>query len=464
MPSSGESRTEELLRLVHTWIAQRPLGPAGGPPVSGDRSVAPDGGGETAGAAGGAAGEAVGEAAGSAAGEAAGGGATLVEVEVLKSGRPGLVDLVARVDGRLLHLVLGVRRPGQEAHLLRAGDDPVLGLLDDADGLGVVVDALRDAELAPLVLAAVHGGEGDPGAPAPVSDDDAGTVLAFGDTCTLTVFSWLVDGPHPGVDLLVALDEAGFNHLAAPLARWRRGGRDLGLVQERLAGSAGGWALALTSLRDLYAAGCPPESAGGDFAPEALSLGTMTARMHLAMDRAFGRKSGEIGAWADVVERAVRASDPSLLDGEGVDEALAMLRSSGLKAAMLRTHGDFHLGRTARTDQGWVVADCIPGGIPPGADSPVFRSPLADVADMLWSLHHVASVAALERDPTGRSGLAGMAQAWEARNRRAFMAGYLATPGIGGLVPSDRRIVRSLAAVFEVERAAVRSIGPVPPV
>lgn len=445
---TGLSRSEELLRLVHAWMAQRggngPGAVTKAATVTGEGSARPrlvDGSDvgvrET--------GEEV----------------RLQEVEVLRAGRPGLVDVVTQVGDRLLHLVLGVRRPGEEAHLLRAGDDPILGLLDDSAGLGVVVDALRDTELARLVLESVHGGGGavDPGPPAPVSDSDEGAVLAFGEDCTLTVFSWLFHGPHPGVELLVALDEAGFNHLAAPLALWRRGGRDLGLVQEGLAGCAGGWALALTSLRDLYAAGGSPEAAGGDFAPEARALGTMTARMHLAMDRAFGRRSGEIGHWAEAVERVLRTSEPSLLDREGILEALEMLKSSGLKASTLRTHGDFHLGRTARTDQGWVVADFMPGGIPPGADAPVFRSPLADVADMLWSLHHVASVAALERDPTGRAGLAGMAQAWEARNRRAFLAGYLATPGIGGLVPSDRRIVRGLVAVFEAEHAALRSGG-----
>ena len=54
----------------------------------------------------------------------------------------------------------------------------------------------------------------------------------------------------------------------------------------------------------------------------------------------------------------------------------------------------------------------------------------------------------------GVPGLATLAQAWEARNRRAFVAGYLATPGIGGLVPTDREVVRNLVAVFELERAA----------
>ncbi len=381
------------------------------------------------------------------------GGVVVHRVEVLRSGRPGLLDVVAAAQGRTAHLVVGIRRPGEEAHVLRATDEPVLGLVDDS-GLGVAVDALRDADLAPLLLSAVTG---EPPLTEPVTslaDDDDAQVLGFDDRCTLSVFPWLMASPHPGVSLLAALDEAGFNHLAAPLALWRREGRDLGLVQEMLAGSAGGWALALTSLRDLYASGGPPERAGGDFAPEARALGTMAARMHLALDRAFGRRSERVSTWIDHVEEVVRAADPGLLEAAGVGEALDTLRHSEVSAPVLRTHGDFHLGRTARTDQGWVVADCMPGGVPPGQSDPVPRSPLRDVADLLWSLHRVATEAAFERDPTGRVGLAAMAQAWEARNRRAFVAGYLATPGIAGLVPADRELVGHLVAVFELERVA----------
>ena len=51
----------------------------------------------------------------------------------------------------------------------------------------------------------------------------------------------------------MALDAAGFNHVAAPLVRWTWEGRDLGVIQEPLADRSAGWALALTSLRDLYA-------------------------------------------------------------------------------------------------------------------------------------------------------------------------------------------------------------------
>ncbi|HLN17317.1 MAG TPA: hypothetical protein VK277_11290 [Acidimicrobiales bacterium] len=378
------------------------------------------------------------------------------QVEVLRAGRPGLIDVLAEVNGVTAHAVFGLRRPGQEAHFLRSGEEPIVGLLDDDEGLGVAVDALRDGELAGLVLSVVTGDPPADDSVALVGEEPEGVVLSFGERCTMTVFPFLTAGPHPGIELLVALDDAGFNHLAAPLALWRREGRDLGVVQEFLAGQAGGFAVALTSLRDLYATGGPPEDAGGDFAPEARALGTMTARMHLALDQAFGREAASVAAWVDEAEARVAAADPSLLDEPDVAPTLASLRSAGLRAVALRTHGDFHLGRTARTDQGWVVADCLPGGVADG-NGPAHRSPLHDVADLLWSFHHVATVAAQERDPTGRSGLASLARAWETRNRRAFLTGYLATPGILGLVPPDKEVVADLAAVFELERAASRA-------
>ena len=108
----------------------------------------------------------------------------------------------------------------------------------------------------------------------------------------------------------MALERAGFNHVAAPLVRWTWEGRDLGFVQEPLADRSGGWALAMTSLRDHYARGGRPEAAGGDFGPEAHALGTMTARMHLALDRAFERHPEPVAAWVDAAEATIAAVGP----------------------------------------------------------------------------------------------------------------------------------------------------------
>jgi maltokinase len=373
--------------------------------------------------------------------------------EVLRPGRPGLLDLVAEVNGRLAHIVVGLRRSDDEPHFLRAGDEVVLGLFQDEEGLAVGIDALRDAQLAPLTLATIRGVDPLPGPVAVGQDDEEATMLDCGSRGDLWVFPWLRRGPHPAVDFLEALDGAGFNHVAAPLSRWTWDHRDLGFVQEPLADRSGGWALAMTSLRDLYALGGRPEAAGGDFGPEAHALGTMTARMHLALDRAFDRHPEPVSAWVDAAEAAIAAADPALLEAPGMADLTKALRATDARLPVIRTHGDFHLGRTSRTDQGWVVSDCFPGGVPPGGTGPIGRSPLADVADLLWSLHQASLEAALERDPTGRLDLAPLGQAWETRNRRAVLNGYLNTPGITGLTGPDRDVVRNLVAIFELARS-----------
>ena len=378
---------------------------------------------------------------------------TLRRVEVLRAGRPGLLDVVAEVGGRLAHMIAGLRRVGDEPRFLRPGDEAALGLFEDDDGLAVCLDALRDAELGPMVLATVRGVDPRPGTVAYLRDDEKVTVLDCGDRGDLTVYPWLRDGPRAAVDLLVALDAAGFNHVAAPLVRWTWEGRDLGLVQEPMQGRSGGWALALTSLRDLFAAGGRPEAAGGDFGPEAHALGTMTARMHLALDRAFERRPGSVTDWVDAAEASIGQADPALLEAPGVADLTKGLRVADLRLPAIRTHGDFHLGRMARTDQGWIVSDCGPGGVLPGTSEPTWRSPLGDVADLLWSLHEASTMAAAERDPAGRLGVDQLGRAWEARNRRAVLTGYLSTPGMAGLAGPDRDVVRNLVALLELARS-----------
>jgi len=400
--------------------------------------------------------------------------------DVLQAGRPGLLSVVADVGDVTIHRVLGLRAPGEESAFLPDVDPAPLGLLDDADGLAIVFDALTDASFCLALLRVVTGADDEA---VPVRREWSGRdrdSLVFDDRLVLTVFKELPDpdGPHPGLEMLLALDRVGFNHLIAPHAVWRRGPLDLGIVQDYPAGSTSGWALALTSLRDLYASGLPPDQAGGDFAVEAKRLGTMTARLHLGLDEAFGRVPGDPGAWADAVVAAVRPVEPDLLDDPAVVAMLHDLRASTTRCLAIRTHGELHLGLVSRTDIGWLLADFPSGGAPaesaaesaaerpvgrPGASAgspPGFRSPLADVADMLWSFHRVTEMAASERAPSEPPEVAASARAWEVRNRRAYLSAYLATPGIGGLVPRVPSLVRSLVAAFQLERAALARSSP----
>jgi predicted trehalose synthase len=179
----------------------------------------------------------------------------------------------------------------------------------------------------------------------------------------------------------------------------------------------------------------------------------MAARMHLALDSAFQREHEPVLDWIDEAEATIAATDTSLLEAPGVTDLVKWLRESGARLPVIRTHGDFQLGCTARTDQGWVVSDCAPGGVLAPGSTVSRRTPLGDVADMLWSMHRASAVAAAERDPTGRLGLAALGHTWEMRNRRAFVSGYLGTAGISGLVGPDRDLVRRLVSFLELARS-----------
>lgn len=397
-------------------------------------------------------------------GAAIDGEVVVLETHMVLPGRPALFDVVATASGRIVHVALGLRFGGDDVHFFPSSDDPVLGVLPVDDDRLVAFDALHDAETAALLLQHVTGAAADPALVRHIRFDDVSSSVASGDELAFTVFDALVRGPRPSIEMLVALDDEGFNHLAAPLSIWRRGLWDLGIVQEHLPGASTGWALALTSVRDLYASGGPPDMAGGDFGAEAHRMGTMAARMHLALERAFGRHKVELPALVDSVERAVVARAPMRAERPDVTSLMDELRALTATGDAIRTHGDFHLGRVWRTEQGWYVGDFGPGGTPPApADGPappavvdeqgvVFRLPLADVADMMWSFGHVAASAAAERDPSGAEGLAELGDAWVQRNSRAFLAGYLGVPGISTLVPSGRDTVRVLIGALELER------------
>ena len=149
----------------------------------------------------------------------------------------------------------------------------------------------------------------------------------------------------------------------------------------------------------------------------------MTARMHLALDGAFQREHEPVVDLGRSRPRpTIAAADASLLEAPGVTDLVKWLRESEARLPVIRTHGDFHLGRTARTDQGWVVSDCAPGWRPgPGRLAVRLRSPLGDVADLLWSMH---------QRQRGRGRGAGPRR--QARSRRA-------RPGLGDAEPPGLR-------------------------
>ena len=117
----------------------------------------------------------------------------------------------------------------------------------------------------------------------------------------------------------------------------------------------------------------------------------------------------------------------------------------------IRTHGDYHLGQVMRTDAGWYVLDFEGEPDRPLEERQRPTSPLRDVAGMLRSLHYASAVALTERDGDE---FAEAAAAWEARNRQAFLDGYLPVGGQGrASCPPTEASVDAVLAAFELEKA-----------
>jgi maltokinase len=403
----------------------------------------------------------------------------VVECEVLQEGWPALLRVEAEVvlgeqsdasetesaldeevavenETARYQLLLGLRPTGLACEFLTGHEHAVLGEFETEQGQALGYDALLDAELALALLAVVA-----PDRPAervrPVGAEQSNTSLVYDDAMILKVFRHLTDGPNPEVEVTQALVKRGFTAVAEPLASWRKDGRDLALLQRFLAGGTEGWAMALTSLRELYAEPGDPAESGGDFGAEAERLGEVTADLHLALADAFGRHKADANECADLMERQVRRvlSDPGSQElAKGSIRIIARLREVSDPGPAIRVHGDYHLGQVMRTATGWYILDFEGEPARPLRERIRPSSPLKDVAGMLRSFHYapVVAMATQEDDMTEA------ARAWEARNRGCFLAGYLrrsveAGGEDGSVLPTDPAARSAVLTAFELDKA-----------
>jgi maltokinase len=389
---------------------------------------------------------------------------SVVHAATERAGWPSLVRMLVEADGATYQVVVGLRSIADQPDFLRGHDDAVLGEVDTDDGAALAYDAIFDPELA---LGMLHDLFPDAGAERArvMTVEQSNSSVVYDDRLILKLFRRVQDGPNPEVEVTEALAAAGFPWVAAPMATLTHDSSHLAIVQPFLAGGVDGWALALTSLRDLFGvhdtqsmpiiteATPPPDrtdpgAAGGDFAAEARRLGETTAGMHVAMASAFGRSPGDSGAWADdIAGQVARASHPDF-DAESAGRIVEALRAVDAGPA-IRVHGDYHLGQVMRTDAGWYILDFEGEPARPLAERRRPSSPLRDVAGMLRSFHYASEVALLERD----SEFDHVAAAWEARNRQAFLDGYLPEATKGGVLPHGEAAVDAVLAAFELEKA-----------
>jgi maltokinase len=375
-------------------------------------------------------------------------GVEVVDYEVLREGWPALVWALVVVSGSHYQVVVGGRPLGEPAEFLGGHEAAVLG---EADG-AFWYDAVLDPVLARRILEVVTAGRETAERVRMIGVEQSNSSIVFDDRLIGKVFRRLQPGRNPDVEVTTALFAEGFPHVAEPVGWWTRDGYDLAIVQQFLHGGSEGWALALTSLRDLYASGDDPAEAGGDFAGEAERLGRMTAAMHVAMASAFGRSKGDAVAWAAAMEPAFDGLDEDE-HRAGAHRLLVRLRNVLDAGAAIRVHGDYHLGQVMRIDAGWYTLDFEgePARSLEERRSP--SSPMKDVAGMLRSFDYAAQAVLHEREPREREQLIPLADAWARRNRQAFLDGYLVTDGIDALMPSDGASFAIVLSAFALDKA-----------
>ena len=395
----------------------------------------------------------------------------VVHADLLREDWPLLVRLIVAADGSCYQVLLGLRPVGDQLDFMRGHDDAVLGPVRVGDGDGgdggedvTAYDAVFDPDLGLHLFWRVTGGDETAERVRPIGVEQSNTSLVYDERLILKLFRRLLPGPNPEIEVTSGLATAGFGWVAEPVATESAYGYDLALLQPFLAGAVDGWALALTSLRDLFgvhdtqsipviAANAPPPppaadpaEAGGDFSADAHRLGETTAAMHIAMAEAFGRSQGDATAWADDIVAQARRSLEDVITAVAIADDL---RGADPGPA-IRTHGDYHLGQVMRTDAGWYVLDFEGEPDRPLEERQRHTSPLRDVAGMLRSLHYASAVALSERDGDE---FARTAEAWELRNRQAFLDGYLPAAAKGGILPINRASIDAVLAAFELEKA-----------
>jgi maltokinase len=376
------------------------------------------------------------------------------KLETMRAEWPALVhsqmDVLLSGGQRDRYQVLVGLRPQEDPGLAQIDREAVIGLFNTEAGPAYGYDAVDDPELAIEIFTTIRPEAAPPERVEPIKGEQSNSSLVYDGRLILKIFRRLSEDPNLDLEVTQALGETGFRHIAAPLAVWRDGDVDLAMIQPFLSG-VDGWALAMTSLNDLYGGEGDPAQSGGDFAPEAQLLGMTIAELHHAMAEAFGTWPADPPGWAQAMEGQLdRVSHPDL-DKSRALEVFNALEGVTDPGPSVRVHGDLHLAQAMRTEWGWHVLDFEGEPARPIQERRQPTSPLKDVAGILRSLHYAAWSAMLRSDTKSVE----TARAWEERNRQAFLNGYQEVSGGAereSILPGSKASFDLILKAFELDR------------
>lgn len=370
----------------------------------------------------------------------------------------GLVDAVRGDEPVTYQLFIGLRSAIDPPEFLHGKERELVGDLAVDRGSLVAYDALVDPDLAIAVLHLVSP-DSEVEVRRPIVLEHSNSSVVFDEALILKLFRRIEPGPNPDVDITRELAARGSPHVLAPLAELHRDGTDLAVLREFLVGATEGWQLARTSIRDLLAARIPPEEAGGDFAPDAERLGAVLGELHGDLAAVWPPEPPDTSAWVEQMEEQLQAvlarsngELPAGIDPEQVRGRYRRLLELPDVGRQIRIHGDLHLAQVIRTDDGWRVLDFEGEPARRRDDRFTSSSPLRDVAGIVRSFHYAAATGLGDWDPDDHE-LRELADAWEDRNRAAFLRGYLGVEAAAPLLPAEPSAVEEVLAAFELDKA-----------
>ncbi|MEV7009876.1 phosphotransferase [Streptosporangium sp. NPDC051022] len=390
-----------------------------------------------------------------------------LEIESDLQLRPGLRHLIISVrqagERDRYQLLLGTEgeTDGRLSHA-RIGDGYYDAVYDPDLTQTLLRGMAENRDLGPLRFRRMEGTEIDTSLRSLVlGAEQSNTSLVYGETYICKLFRRLIPGVNPELEIVTALARHGAGHIAQPYG-WIEIDLDgepttLAMTQEFLATANDGWALALTSVRDLYASMEPSAAeAGGDFSSESYRLGVATAEVHHELATAFPTDVMESQDVKQMVEDQRRRLNQAITEVPGLAEHARVVEEAYQRVAdvvpeipVQRVHGDYHLGQVMRTTTDWVVLDFEGEPGQPLAERRALSSPLRDVAGMLRSFDYAARHL-LAGNPRAEELLPRAAE-WAELNRSSFLAGYSA--GGGSVHAKDAVLLRALElskAVYEV--------------
>jgi maltose alpha-D-glucosyltransferase/alpha-amylase len=387
----------------------------------------------------------------------------------IASGGTAPADAVADSHGGATVVECGAA-PATVQALLRALVDGT-ALVGSAGGAIVADD--QAATLAEILRAAA------PPMVRPLSNEQSNTSVRVGGAHVFKLIRRLQAGVHPQLEIGRFLRRAAFR-AAPPLEgsltyRAADGGRyALGVVEGWVDNHGDGWNHVVARLESAARAGQAAEVLADDFC----RLGTTTAEFHLAM--ASDRRDADFApepvtpehrvAWRnqalEQTQRAVTLLErvvprwPEPLRSRGNDLIAARVhverRVAKLDAqardndfCLIRIHGDFHLGQTLKTADGYTLIDFEGEPVKPIAERRIRQCALKDVAGMLRSIEYAAAYVRARLPAAPAESLATVPL------RRAFFDSYVAESRRRGALylPATWVAISGLSALFELEKA-----------